>query len=142
MTTQIGRQFATDIENHSLKHLSSGGEKLVTLNPPKNYNFYNGYGSTKCTIFTTIFKVQKAEKNIPIEKPLYNVKIYIVDKNGHRIPIGACGELWASGIHVGAGYLNRPEKTAEVLSKIRLKAGNMKTFTRPETLFVSCQRKY
>ena len=117
MTTQVGRQFATDIDNHSLKYLSVGGEKLVTLDPPKNFSLINAYGPTECTIFITVGKVEKAEKNIPIGKALDNVKLYIVDTNGHRVPIGACGELWAAGPHVGAGYLNRPEKTAEVFIK-------------------------
>ena len=114
MTTQVCRQFATDIDNHSLKYLSAGGEKLVTLNPPTNYSFINGYGPTECTIFSTTFKVERAEENIPIGKPLDNVKLYVVDQNFNRVPIGALGELIISGIQVGAGYLNRPEKTAEV----------------------------
>ena len=117
MTTQVGRQFATDIENKSLKYLTVGGEKLVTVNPPKNYNFYNIYGPTESTILITAFKVEKAEKNIPIGKAIDNVKLYVVDTNGHRVPVGALGELWAAGLHVGAGYLNRPEKTAEVFIK-------------------------
>ncbi len=117
ITTQVGRQFATDFENKSLKYLTVGGEKLVTLDPPKNYTLVNGYGPTETTILITAFKVSKAEKNIPIGKPIDNVKLYIVDVNGHRVPIGACGELWAAGLHVGAGYLNRPEKTAEVFIK-------------------------
>ena len=117
MTTQVGRQFATDIENKTLKYLTVGGEKLVTLDPPKNFVLVNGYGPTECTILVTAYKVDKAEKNIPIGKPIDNVKIYIVDQNFHRVPIGACGELWAAGVHVGAGYLNRPEKTAEVFIK-------------------------
>ena len=117
MTTQVGRQFATDIDNHSLKYLTVGGEKLVTLDPPKNFSLVNGYGPTECTILITSFKVEKAENNIPIGKPLDNVKLYVVDANGHRVPVGACGELWAAGIQVGAGYLNRPEKTAEVFIK-------------------------
>lgn len=116
MTTQVGRQFATDIENHSLKYLTVGGEKLVTLEPPK-YTLVNAYGPTETTILITAFKVSKVEKNIPIGKPIDNVKLYIVDTNGHRVPVGACGELWAAGLHVGAGYLNRPEKTAEVFIK-------------------------
>ena len=117
MTTQVGRQFATDIENHSLKYLTVGGEKLVTLDPPKSFALINAYGPTECTILITAFKVDKAEKNIPIGKPIDNVKLYIVDTNGHRVPVGACGELLAAGLHVGAGYLNRPEKTAEVFIK-------------------------
>ena len=117
LTTQVGRQFATDIENHGLKYLTVGGEKLVTLDPPKNYLLVNAYGPTECTILITAFKVEKAESNIPIGKPIDNVKLYVVDANGHRVSVGACGELLAAGLHVGAGYLNRPEKTAEVFIK-------------------------
>ena len=114
MTTQVGYQFATGIENHSLKYLSTGGEKLASLTPPKGYQFYNVYGPTECTIFTTTFLVDQKMKEIPIGKPLDNMRLYVVDPQGHRLPVGAAGELWISGPQVSRGYLNRPEKTAEV----------------------------
>ena len=114
MTTQVGYQFAKMIENHSLQHLSTGGEKLASLAPPQGYRFYNGYGPTECTIFTTTYLVDKKMKEIPIGRPLDNMRLYIVDPQGHRVPIGAAGELWVSGPQVSRGYLNRPEKTAEV----------------------------
>ena len=114
MTTQVGYQFATSIDNHSLKHLSTGGEKLASLTPPTGFSFYNGYGPTECTIFTTTYLVDKKLKEIPIGKPLDNMCLYIVDPQGHRLPVGAAGELWISGPQVSRGYLNRPEKTAEV----------------------------
>ena len=113
MTTQVGYQFATSIENHSLKYLSTGGEKLASLVPPKGYKLYNVYGPTECTIFTTTFCVEKKVKEIPIGKALDNMRLYIVDTQGHRLPIGAAGELWVAGPQVSRGYLNRPEKTAE-----------------------------
>ena len=113
MTTQVGYQFATSIENHSLKYLSTGGEKLASLAPPQGYKFFNGYGPTECTIFTTTYLVDKKLKEIPIGKPLDNMRLYIVDPQGHRLPVGAAGELWVSGPQVSRGYLNRPEKTAE-----------------------------
>ncbi len=113
MTTQVGYQFAQNCDNHSLKHLSVGGEKLATLAPPANYQFHNAYGPTECTIFTTTYLLHEQEKNIPIGKPLDNFRLFIVDKDLHRVPVGATGELLVSGPQVSRGYLNRPDKTAE-----------------------------
>ena len=117
MTTQVGRQFALEMDCKSLKYLSVGGEKLVPLDPPKGYKFFNAYGPTECTIFTTVFEVDKYYSNIPIGKALDNIKLYITDKYGHLLPYGACGELMISGWQVSRGYLNKPEKTAEVYTK-------------------------
>jgi len=114
MTTQVGYQFATSIENHSLLYLSAGGEKMASLTPPSNYTLMNGYGPTECTIFTTVYPVLTKKKDIPIGKPLDNVYLYVVDPQGNRLPVGALGELWVAGPQVAKGYLNRPEKTAEV----------------------------
>ena len=114
MTTQVGYQFATSIDNHSLLYLSTGGEKLATLTPPQGYRFYNVYGPTECTIFTTTYLVDRKLRDIPIGKPLDNMRLYIVDPQGRRLPVGAAGELWVAGPQVSRGYLNRPEKTAEV----------------------------
>ena len=114
MTTQVAYQFATCIENHSLKHLSTGGEKLASLTPPKGYKMHNAYGPTETTILETCYQVNRKMKNIPIGKAVDNMRLYIVDTQGHRLPVGAAGELWASGPQVSRGYLNRPEKTAEV----------------------------
>ena len=113
MTTQIGFQFATNVECHSLKHLSVGGEALAALTPPTNYKMHNGYGPTECTIFTTTYCLDGYEQHIPIGKPLDNLQLFVMDTNGQRLPLGAAGELWVSGPQVGRGYLNLPEKTAE-----------------------------
>ena len=114
MTTQVGVLFARNFPgNPALKHLSVGGEKLVSIDPPA-YAFHNGYGPTECTIFSTIFDVKQKENNIPIGHPLDNLRLYVVDDCGRRLPAGAAGELWISGPQVGRGYLNRPDKTKEV----------------------------
>ena len=117
MTTQVGCQFAMNFDNHSLHHLSVGGEKILPLTPPTAYQLHNGYGPTECTIFTTTYPMKEFEQNAPIGKPLDNFRLYIVDKQFNRLPLGAAGELWVSGPQVSRGYLNRPEKTAETYLK-------------------------
>lgn len=114
MTTQIGRQYADMFpESGYPKYLSVGGETLVPVTPPE-YNFYNAYGPTECTIFTTVFPVGRIYNNVPIGKPLYNLKLYVADKYGNRVPVGVPGELLVSGVQVSRGYLNRPEQTEKV----------------------------
>ena len=126
MTTQVGYQFASNIENHSLKFLSTGGEKLAAITPPEGYQFYNVYGPTETTVLITRYHVAKKMKEIPIGKALDNVRLYVVDPQGHRLPVGAAGELWVSGPQVSRGYLNRPEKTAEVFISNPFNKGNEK----------------
>ena len=113
MTTQVAYQFATGMENHSLQYLMTGGEKLSTLTPPKNYILVNAYGPSETVCYVTCFDIKERCQNIPIGPAVPNCKLYIVDKYGHRVPAGAVGELWISGPQVSRGYLNRPEKTAE-----------------------------
>ncbi len=117
ITTQVARQFATEIENHSLKYLITGGERLVPLEPPKNFVLVNIYGPTECIVYITSQKVDKLYDRIPVGKSVDNVKLYIIDKYKRRLPVGALGELCASGYQVSRGYLNRPEQTAKIYEK-------------------------
>ena len=127
MTTQIGRAYATSMLSGSersgsaengketaLKYLLMGGEALAPFAPEGSTHYLNVYGPTECTILTTTYQFEKYEEDLPIGKPLPNVKLYIVDKQGRRVPVGVPGELCISGVHVSRGYLNRPDKTAEV----------------------------
>ena len=114
ITTQVGVQFLQSVEDcPSLRHLSIGGEKLISIDPPKDFAFHNVYGPTECTVFVTIKKVQKNEPNIPIGVATGPSILMVCDKNLKRLPVGAAGELIVIGDQVGRGYLNRPDKTAE-----------------------------
>lgn len=117
MTTQIGRAFATGMRCGSLRHLSMGGEALTPFAPGGDTRYYNVYGPTECTIFTTSYPLERYEEEFPIGKPLSNMKLYVVDGCGRRVPAGVPGELWVTGVQVSRGYLNRPEKTAESYSE-------------------------
>lgn len=113
MTTQVGRQFAIDGECSTLQYLSMGGEALVPFDVPEGPAIFNVYGPSETTILVTSYRLEGGEKAFPIGKIIENMKGYIVDATGHRVPVGAAGELWVAGPQVGDGYLNRPDKTAE-----------------------------
>jgi amino acid adenylation domain-containing protein len=75
----------------------------------------NLYGPTEAAIYASGYSLQQwnGSDNIPIGKPLPNIKLDILDRYGHMQPIGIPGELWIGGVGLARGYLNRPELTAE-----------------------------
>ncbi|WP_018014728.1 non-ribosomal peptide synthetase [Teredinibacter turnerae] len=76
----------------------------------------NGYGPSEASDDVTYYIVDKplpdSERNILIGKPLPNLSALVVDKSLRLQPMGVPGELCISGVGVGPGYWNNPEKTA------------------------------
>ncbi len=114
MTTQVGCMFISNTKCKTLKLFSVGGEQLIPVIPPENVQFVNLYGPSETTCYITRHIVNDDSILQPIGSANTNTKLYVVDKNMHRLPIGACGELCIAGHQVSRGYLNRPDKTAEV----------------------------
>ena len=84
-------------------------DKIRAVNP--DAYIMNGYGPTETTISCTM-KVITDSRNITIGSPNGNVRVYVVDKDNKVLPDGETGELVISGLGVGRGYVNLPEKTA------------------------------
>lgn len=102
----------------NIKHMVFGGEPLPEkfvkdlreLSP--GVTIYNIYGPSEITVLSNVQNLN-GESKITVGPPIMNTKIHILDKNGHRLPIGVKGEIYISGIQVGLGYLNKPEMTKE-----------------------------
>ena len=77
----------------------------------ENTKVFNVYGPTECSMW--MLECHVASEDVTLGRPLGNVQVYILDKYNAPTPIGVTGELCISGDGVGAGYLNRPELTAE-----------------------------
>jgi amino acid adenylation domain-containing protein len=75
--------------------------------------FYNAYGPTEATVYTTIAECSEPIETPSIGRPLANVQVYILDSALQQVPVGVPGELFIGGIGVARGYLRRPELTAE-----------------------------
>ncbi len=73
----------------------------------------NAYGPTEASDDICHYIMHQAPESpvIPVGSPLKNLNIYIVDEQMQLCPTGFPGEICVSGVGVGLGYLNNPEKT-------------------------------
>ena len=73
----------------------------------------NAYGLTETCDDTNheVMEGVPARDRVPLGRPINNVRIYIVDEHLAPVPLGAPGEVVFSGICVGRGYVNDPERT-------------------------------
>ncbi len=76
-------------------------------------SFWNMYGPTETTIWSTICQITSKDEPITIGCPIANTQVYVLDSLGQPVPAGVTGELVIGGEGVARGYLNRPELTAE-----------------------------
>jgi amino acid adenylation domain-containing protein len=76
---------------------------------------YNLYGPTEAAIDVTAWPCPEVYDGdiIPIGRPIWNTRIYLLDDRRQPVPLGAVGEIYIGGAGVARGYLNRPELTAE-----------------------------
>jgi len=104
-----------------LKYIFLAGEALLPalVNKFKQLDtpiqLENIYGPTEGTVYSSKYSLWGWKRNgpVPIGKPLPNMKLYILDRDGHWQPLGIVGQLCIGGKGVARGYLNNPELTAE-----------------------------
>ncbi|MCP5045958.1 MAG: amino acid adenylation domain-containing protein, partial [bacterium] len=108
----------------SLRWVYLGGEPIVVEpllewleSPYCNGKLVNTYGPTECTDISNAYVVESPrsflDAPIPVGKPIYNVRLYVIDRYRNPLPVGIPGELCISGSGVGIGYVNDSKLTAE-----------------------------
>ncbi|MGV2073134.1 MULTISPECIES: non-ribosomal peptide synthetase [Rhizobium/Agrobacterium group] len=74
----------------------------------------NVYGPTETTIWSTNMPLLGSDlDSAPIGRPIWNTRVYVLDRHCQPVPPGFIGELYIGGAGVAKGYLNRPDLTAE-----------------------------
>jgi amino acid adenylation domain-containing protein len=73
----------------------------------------NAYGLTETSDDTNHEVMERVpdRERIPLGAPINNVSVYVVDEHLSLVPLGAPGEIVFSGVCVGRGYINDPERT-------------------------------
>jgi len=103
-------------EGKSGLRILSGGEAmtpdLARQLLPRTQELWNMYGPTEATVWCSVDRVLSPE-TISLGDPIPNLHYYVLDENRKHVPAGEPGELWIGGAGLAAGYLNRPELTAE-----------------------------
>lgn len=74
----------------------------------------NTYGPTEGSVIASAYEPDPARpfpENLPIGRPIANVRLYVLDSDLQPTAIGEPGELHIGGAGVARGYLNQPELT-------------------------------
>jgi amino acid adenylation domain-containing protein len=73
----------------------------------------NAYGLTETSDDTNheVMDGVPDRERVPLGSPVNNVHVYVVDEHLSPVPLGAPGEIVFSGVCVGRGYINDPERT-------------------------------
>jgi amino acid adenylation domain-containing protein len=112
-------EIISEYDKDCLKVVTLAGDKILpgviekTKEKRKNFEIAIEYGITEVSVMSTIFRNQQGSERIKIGKPIWNTKIYVVNKQNHSQPIGVAGELSIAGVGLARGYLNNKKLTNE-----------------------------
>jgi amino acid adenylation domain-containing protein len=86
----------------------------------------NAYGLTETSDDTNheVLHRPPVGDRVPLGRPVQNVTVYVLDDRLEPVPLGAPGEIAFSGVCVGRGYVNDPERTARAFLPDPLRPGH------------------
>ncbi|MFE7721962.1 amino acid adenylation domain-containing protein, partial [Nocardia rhizosphaerihabitans] len=118
LAAMLAEGLADDLAGLRMLHL--GGEELpaalaATVLDTVPAELHNTYGPTEVTITSTFQHITAPveQPELPIGRPTWNVRAYVLDERLHPVPTGVAGELYLAGDQLARGYLGRPDLTAD-----------------------------
>ena len=75
-----------------------------------------GYGLSETSPVATANRLDLEEFNGAIGYPIPSTDVAIIDDDGNHLDVGGVGEICIRGPQVMAGYWNRPDETAKVMT--------------------------
>ncbi|MER6266719.1 amino acid adenylation domain-containing protein [Streptomyces sp900105755] len=102
-----------------LRYVSVTGEALKRelvqrwLAVQPGIGLLNAYGLTETSDDTNHELLTEVPDRVLLGRPVNNVRVHVVDEHLAPVPLGAPGLIAFSGVCVGRGYVNDPERTRE-----------------------------
>ncbi|WP_330228350.1 amino acid adenylation domain-containing protein [Nocardia sp. NBC_00508] len=103
----------------SLREVFCSGEALPGAVAQRMREFtgacvHNGYGPAEAAVEVTFHEVSDADfETVPIGKPIWNTRTYVLDARLRPVPVGVPGELYLAGAQLARGYLGWPGRTGD-----------------------------
>ena len=113
-----------DFDSVDWRHLkiSVGGGMAVTQGTARLWldktgcPICEGYGLSETSPSATCNPVDATAYTGTIGLPMPNTELALLDDDGHEVPMGSTGEIAIRGPQVMAGYWQRPDETAKVMT--------------------------
>ncbi|MDN3354915.1 non-ribosomal peptide synthetase [Actinomadura sp. DC4] len=103
----------------SLRRVLCGGESLPgeladRFRAVSDAELHHLYGLTETVVDVTSWRCTPGDgPRVPIGRPVWGTRVYVLDDRLRPVRPGAAGELYVAGAGLARGYLDRPALTAE-----------------------------
>lgn len=109
-----------EVNGLAIRRVFVSGEELPAALRDRFHSLVRGelhnlYGPTEAAVDVSYWPAGPDDTSVPVPIgwPVWNTRLYVLDRHQRPVPTGVAGELYLAGRQIARGYLGRPDLTAE-----------------------------